>query len=293
LAVGLLLTVGGGDELASALLLTKTLLALQVVQLRHGSLSRPDVLRRRTVRGLEDVRLRLRLGVVAGSCSHLSSALANLTTATSRREAVSDVVLAKRRLQLALDGGDRLGLLQDAPTSRLELCSLGVGVRAESDGGTEAFERRAQLVGDRHAGAGGAACATDVALELGAAVVAAGGHEHLRVDAGLLDVAADAAAAVGEHLGRVHRRGDGGHVDEMLADGDDAAALGEGRTSEDAGVVDDAVEAAEAVDEAGDDALAVVGDGSRPEQIAGRHRSRPHGGRQLSSDWRRQILRVG
>ena len=71
----------------------------------------------------------------------------------------------------------------------------------------------------------------------------------------------------------------------MLAEGDDAAALGEGRAGEDAGVVDDAVEATEPVDETGDDAPAVVGDGSHPEQITGRHRFEPHGGRQLSSMW--------
>ena len=141
---------------------------------------------------------------------------------------MSDVVLAKHRLQLALDGGDRLGLLQDVSTSRLELGSLGVGVHVESDGGTEAFERHVQLVGDRRAGASSATRVTHIALVLGTPVVGAGGHEHLRVDARLLDIAADATAAVREHLRWVLRRGDSSHVDEMLAKGDDATALGEG-----------------------------------------------------------------
>ena len=95
---------------------------------------------------------------------------------------------------------------------------------------------------------------------------------------------AERAAAVREHLEGVLVGDDGGHVEEDVADRDDAAAGDEGRARECAGVVGDEVEPSEAVDKAGDDALGGVDEGSRPEQISSRHlRFEPHGGRQLSS----------
>ena len=125
---------------------------------------------------------------------------------------------------------------------------------------------------------------TSAALDHGTPARNLGRREHLDDVGELVADGAGGAAAVREHLEGVLVGDDGGHVDEDVADRDDAAAGDEGRARERAGVVGDEVEPAKTVDEAGDDVLGGVDEGSRPDQISIRHlRFEPHGGRQLSS----------
>ena len=114
-----LLLVGGGHQILDLTLQTKMSLTFQAVELREGSFSRPQILRRRVVRGLDEVerrRVRIRRKIllpkvgVAGCGRNLPSTMTNLRTAAVWRLAMHGVELVNRILNLARHGDDRFAI---------------------------------------------------------------------------------------------------------------------------------------------------------------------------------------
>jgi hypothetical protein len=94
-----------------------------------------------------------------------------------------------------------------------------------------------------------------------------------------------------EDVGHLFREGLG-DVEAMAADVEEGAAVAKAVLK--AGkVVADAVEGAEPLDEAGGDLFAKIRRGSRPELDSGRRRALPHGGHQLSWEFRDSSHRDG